>query len=127
MLQKKCRKLYYIAEGLLQKALLHSRRLYCAAEGFAAQQKVLLHYRRLYYTSKSFTPQQKILLHSKKSVLWQNWRKVPSMTETEDKPTLQCLPLDFGLNVCTQTNSGRIVLWSPFCKAPGLTSFLEKA
>ena len=45
--------------------------------------------------------QQKILLHSRKfyrtvekSILWQNWRKVPSVVGTIDKPTLQRLPLD---------------------------------
>ena len=52
----------------VQKALLHSKRcyctakLYCTAEGFAAQQKVLLHNRKFYCIAK-------------KSVMWQKLEK----------------------------------------------------
>lgn len=94
-----------------QKALMHSRQLYCTADGFTAQQKALMHSRKLYCTAESYTAQQTILLHSRKfyrivekSVLRQklekssfcgrNWRKVPFAAEIEDKPTLQRLPLD---------------------------------
>ena len=95
---------------------MHSRQLHCIVESFTiesftAQQKALMHNRQLQYTAESFTVQQEALLHSrkfcciaKKSVLQQkleessfcgrNWRKVLSAAETEDKPTLQCLPLD---------------------------------
>ena len=71
-----------------QKVLLHSRKLYYVIETFAAQQKVLLRNRRFYCTAESFTTQQKSQSYGR------NWRKVPSAAETEDKPTLQCLPLD---------------------------------
>ena len=100
----------------LHKALLNSRRcyctveLYCVAENFIAQQKVLLHNRKFYYTAEGFTAQQKVLLHNK---------KVRPVAETEDKPTLQRLLMDFRLNVCAQIGSGRMVLWSPFSRAPG--------
>ena len=66
----------------VQKALLHSKRcyctakLYCTAEGFAAQQKVLLHNRKFYYVVRNFTAHQKVLLHS---------RKVGPMAETREK------------------------------------------
>jgi len=50
-----CKKVY--------KALLHSRKLYCAAKSFTTQQKVLLHSRRFYYTVE-------------KSVLWQKLEKI---------------------------------------------------
>jgi len=71
-----------------QKVLLHSRKLYYAAKSFTAQQKVLLRYRRFYCTAESFTAQQKSQSYDI------NWRKVPSVAETEDKPNLQHLPLD---------------------------------
>ena len=86
---------------------MHSRKLYCTAEGFKAesfnaQQTTSKHNRKLYCTAGSFTAQQEALLHSikfcyiaKKSVLWQklekssfcgrNWGKVTSTVETEDK------------------------------------------
>ena len=118
----------------VQKALLRSRKLYCARESFTAQQKV-------YRTTKTFTAHQRVLLHNRRfhctveSFIAQhksqscgiNWSKVPSVVETEDKPTLQRLPLDFGLNVCAQIGSGKMVLWNPFRGAPGPTFFLEKA
>ena len=73
---------------------MHSRKLYCIARSFIAQQKVLLHSRKVSLTAET----------KEKSVLWQileksqsrgkNWRKVLFMAETEDKPTLQHLPLD---------------------------------
>ena len=68
--------------------LLHSRKLYYTVETFAAQQKVLLRNIRFYCTAESFTTQQKSQSYGR------NWRKVPSAVETEDKPTLQRLPLD---------------------------------
>ena len=95
---------------------MHSKQLHYTAEGFTAKsftarQKALMHSRQLQYTAESFTAQQEALLHSRKfccivekSVLRQklekssfcgrNWRKVSYVAETEDKPTLQCLPLD---------------------------------
>mgnify|MGYP007088589915 CR=1 FL=1 len=60
---------------------MHSRKLYCTAESFTAQQTILLHNRKFYRIAE-------------KSVCGRNWRKVPSVAETEDKPTLQRLPLD---------------------------------
>ena len=39
----------------VEKALLHCRNLYCATEGFTAQQEALLHYRKFYYTIEGFT------------------------------------------------------------------------
>ena len=92
----------------VQKGLLHSRRCYCTAESFTAQQKTLLHSRKFYYTIENFTAQQKVLLRNRrfyciaKSFIAQqksqscgkNWRKVPSAAKTEDKLTLQRLPLD---------------------------------
>ena len=72
----------------VQKTLLHSRRCYCIAKSFTAQQKVLLHSRKFYCTAESFTARQK------SQSCGRNWRKVPSAAETEDKPTLQRLPLD---------------------------------
>ena len=94
------------------------------AEGFNAQQTTSMHSRKLYCTAGSFIAQQKVLLHSKKvspaaetgeksvlrqklekssfcgrnwkknnlaaeiggnSVRGRNWRKVPSTVETEDR------------------------------------------
>ena len=120
----------------VQKVLLHSRRCYFTAKSFNAQlkvllhskkfccttqEKVLLHIRRFHCTAKSFTAQQK------SQICGRNWRKVDFAPETKDKPTLQCLPLDFEFNACAQIGSGRMVLQSPFCGAPDPTSFLEKA
>ena len=87
---EKCRKLYSTAEGVTaqQKALLHSREFYCTIENFIAQQKVLLRNRRFYCIAESFTTQQKSQSRGR------NWRKVPFAAKTEDKPTLQRLPLD---------------------------------
>ena len=109
MLQKS-RKFYCTAEGVTaqQKALLRSKKFNCIAEGFTAQQKVLLHNRKLYCTIESLTAQQKALLHNrrfyctaesfptqqKSQSCGRNWRKVPSAVETNNKPTLQCFPLD---------------------------------
>ena len=92
-----------------------------SVENFTLQQKVLLHIKMLYYVAESFTALQKSQSCDR------NWRKVHSAAKTEDKPTLQHLPLDFGLNVCAQSGSGRMVLWSPFHGALDPTSFLEKA
>ena len=89
----------------------HCKRLYCTVEGFNARQIALMYSRKLYCTAKNFTVQQTVLLHSKKfyriaeksflrqkleksSFYNKNWRNVPSVAETEDKPTLQRLPLD---------------------------------
>ena len=105
----------------LQKSILRNRRFYCTARSFTTLQKVLLHYRRFYYIVGSFTTQQK------SRSCGRNWRKIPSVAKTEDKLTLQHLSWDFGLNVCTQTGNGRMVLQSPFCEALDLTFFLEKA
>ena len=66
----------------VQKALQHSRRcyctakLYCTAEGFAAQQKVLLHNRKFYCATEYFIAQQKVLPHS---------RKISPVVETREK------------------------------------------
>ena len=115
-----------------QKVLMHSKKLYCASKSYTMQQKVLLYRRKLYCVAESFTALQKVLLRSRrfyciaeKSAMC--WRKVHPTTKAEDKLTLQCLPLDFGLNVCVQTDSDKMVLWSPFREALGPTSFLEKA
>ena len=72
------RQLYCIAEGFTaesfnaqQKALLHNRKLYCTAGSSIAQQealwqKALMHSRKLCCTAGSFIAQQEVLLHSKK-------------------------------------------------------------
>ena len=111
----------------VQKVILHSRRFYCTAESFTAQQKALLHSKRFYYITEVFTEQQKVLLHSRKVSPMAKIREKFLLRQKEDKPTLQRFPLDFGLNICTQTGSSRMTLWSPFCEARGPTSFLEKA
>ena len=114
-----CKRLYCTTEGFKaqQTTLMHNRQFYCTAEGitiesFTAWQKALMHSRMLYCMAEGFNAQQEALLHNRKfccivekSVLRQklekssscgrNWRKVPSTAETEDKPTLQRLPLDF--------------------------------
>lgn len=41
-------------------------------------------------------------------------RNVPFVVETENKPSFQCRPLDFELNVCVQTSSSKIGPWSPY-------------
>ena len=46
-----------------------------------------MHSRKLYCTTGNFTTQQKSQFRGR------NQRKVPTTAETEDKPTLQCLPL----------------------------------
>ena len=117
------RKLYYATKSYTaqQKAILRSRRFYCTVGSFTAMQKVLLRNRRFYCTTESFTAQQKSWSCGR------NQRKVPSVAKAEDKLTLQRLPLEFGLIVCAQTGSGRMVLWSPFRQALGITSFLEKS
>ena len=93
----------------VQKFLLHSKRFYCRAENFTTQQKVLQCSKRFYCVAGNFTAQQKILLRSRKFYCTaksfttqqksrfcdRNQRKVPSTAKVEDKPTLQCLPLDF--------------------------------
>ena len=50
---------------------MHSRQLYCTAEGFTAesftaQQTTSMHSRKLYCIAGSFIAQQKVLLHSRK-------------------------------------------------------------
>ena len=113
-----CKRLYCTTEDfkVQQTALMHNRHLYCTtesftAESFTAQQKALMHSRQLQCTTESFATQQEASLRSRKfcciaekSVLRQklekssfcgrNWRKVSSVAETEDKPTLQRLSLD---------------------------------
>ena len=113
-----CKRLYCMAGGFKahQTTLLHSKQLYCTTEeftteSFTVRQKALMHSRQLQCTAENFTAQQETSLRNRKfcciaekSVLWQkleksffcgrNWRKVPSATETKDKPTLQRLPLD---------------------------------
>ena len=108
------RRCYCTAESFTaqQKVLLRSRKHYCTAEGFAAQKNILLHSRRFHCTAESFTAQQK------SQTCGRNQRKVHFVAEIEDKPTLQHLLLDFGLNVCAQIGSGRMVLWSPFSRVP---------
>ena len=72
---------------------------------------------------EDITAQQKV---KKSQSCGRKRKKVHFAVEIEDKPTLQRIPLNFGLNVCTQTGSGRMVLWSPFHRALGPTSFLER-
>ena len=88
-----------------QTASLHSRKFYCTADGFTKQQKVLPHNRKF---NPAVETKEKFLLRQKHQSCdrnWQrqkqksqfcsrNWRKVLSAAETEDKPTLQLLPLD---------------------------------
>ena len=115
-----------------QNTLLHSRTLYCTVEHFTTQQKVKksqLYSRKcrnvtLQKNAEDVIAQQKV---KKSQSCGRKWKKVHFAVETKDKLTLQRLPLNFGLNVCTQTGSGRMVLWSPFRVALGPTSFLEKA
>ena len=54
----------------VQKTLLHNRRFYCTAEGFAAQQKVLLHSRKLYIRKVSPMAKtgEKFLLRQKQRI-----------------------------------------------------------
>ena len=70
---------------------MHSRKLYCTAESFTTQQTVLLHSRKFYRVVEKLVQRQK---PEKSSLCSRNRRKVHSAAETEDKPTLQCLPLD---------------------------------
>ena len=113
----------------VQKTLLHNKKLRKASSVAKAGKSFLLQQRwsKVTHTEKSaenFTAQWKV---KKSQLCGRNWRNVPSMVEKKNKPTLQCLPSDFGLNICAQTRSGRMVPQSPFRGAPGLTSFLEKA
>ena len=101
------RKLYCTAESFIaqQTASLHSRKFYCTADAFTKQQKVLPHSRKVNLAAET---REKFLLRQKhqscdRNWQWQkqkiqscgrNWRKVPSSAKTEDKPTLQLLPLD---------------------------------
>ena len=91
------RRFYYTAESFTaqQKVLPCNKRFYCVPGSFTAQQKILLCNRRFYCTVESFTTQQNSRSYGK------NWRKVPSAAKVKDKPTLQCLPLDFN---STRTN-----------------------
>ena len=93
-----------------QAALMHSKQLYCTAEGFTkesftTQQTTSMHSRKLYCTAGSFIAQQNVLLHSRKvspavktgekfllqqkleksSFCSRNWGKVSSAAEVEDK------------------------------------------
>ena len=103
-----------------------------SVENFTAQQKVKksqLCSRKcrnvmLQKNAEDVIAQQKV---KKSQSCGRNQRKFPSAAKMENKPILQRLPLDFGLNVCTQTGSGKMVLQSPFREAPDPTSFLEKA
>ena len=99
-----------------QKALMHSgqlqmhsRKLYCTARSFIVQQKILLHNKvsPAAKIGEKFLLQQKL---EKSSFCGRKQRKVPSATETEDKPTLQHLSLGLGLSVCAQPSSGKMVL-----------------
>jgi len=101
-------------------------------EHFTTQQKVKknqLYSRKcrnvtLQKNAEDVTAQQKV---KKSQSCGRKWKKVHFTAETKYKPTLQRLPLNFELNVCAQTGSDRMVLWSPFRVALGPTSFLEKA
>ena len=86
---------------------MHSRQLYCIAEdimieSFTARQKALMHNGQLQMHSRKFCCiAEKSFLRQKlekSSFYSRNWRKVPSMAKTEDKPTLQHLPLDLDLD-----------------------------
>ena len=70
---------------------MHSRQLQYTAESFTAQQEALLHSRKFCCIVEKSVLRQKL---EKSSFCGRNWRKVSSVVETEDKPTLQCLPLD---------------------------------
>ena len=101
------RQFYCTADNFIaqQTASLHSRKFYRIADGFTKWQKVLPHSKKVNLaaeTGEKFFLQQK---HQSYDRNWQrqkqksqsygrNWRKVPSAAETEDKPTLQLLPLD---------------------------------
>ena len=115
----RCKKVY--------KTLLHNKKLrkvpqqkleictFCSRDGERSL--------TLQKSAENFIAQHKV----KKSLFCgKNWGNVPSAVETENKLILQCLPLDFKLNVCAQTGSGRMVPQSPFCGASSPTSFLEK-
>ena len=82
---------------------MHSKQLYCIAEdimieGFTARQKALMHSGQLQMHSRKFCCiiEKSVLRQKleKSSFCSRNWRKVPSMAETEDKPILQRLPLN---------------------------------
>ena len=64
---------------------MNSRKLYCTAGSFIAQQKVLLHSKKVSPTAEigeKFLLQQKL---EKSSFCSRNWRKVSSAAEVEDK------------------------------------------
>ena len=70
---------------------MHNRKLYCTTQSFIVQKMVLLHSRRFYRIAEKSVLRQKL---EKSSFCGRNWRKVPSVVEIEDKPSLQRLPLD---------------------------------
>ena len=70
---------------------MHSRQLQYTVESFTTQQEALCHSRKFCCIAEKLVLQQKL---EKSSFCSRNWRKVPSAVEIEDKPTLQCLPLD---------------------------------
>ena len=124
-----CRRLYCTAESFTtqQTALLHSRRFYCMTESFIAQQKALLDNRKFYCAIEDFIAQQKVLPYSRKvNIVVETGEKFLLQQEQRISPLCHVFPR-LGLSVCAQTCSGRVVLWSPFCRALGPTSFSEKA
>ena len=75
-------------------------------------------------STESFTTQQKV---KKSQFHSRNWGNVPSAVKTRNKPSLQRHSLDFGLNVYTQTVSGKIGPWSPFCESASPNFLLRKS
>ena len=68
-----------------QTTSMHSRKPYCTAGSFIAQQKVLLHSKKVSPAAKTgekFLLRQKM---EKSQSCSKNWRKVPSVAETEDR------------------------------------------
>ena len=65
---------------------MHSKQLQYAAESFNTQQKALLHSRKLYCTAEKSVLWQKL---EKSSFCGRNWRKVPSAAETGEKSVLR--------------------------------------
>ena len=105
---KKWRVVIHIAKGFTaqQKALLHRRKLYCIANGFIVQQEVLPHSKKVSPTAEAG---EKFLLRQKQRI----------------SPLCSIFPWAWTQR-CALTDNSKMVLWSPFCRASGLTPFLEK-
>ena len=114
---------YYFATILHLGALFKSRHSHLLDEYFPWVLVFMYKEWRNISSVKNLIATQKV----KKSLFCsKRWRKVPSVVEVKNKPSLQHRPLDFGFNVYTQTGNSKMGPWSPFHESIGLTPFLEK-